>query len=66
MFYTLKHTNIGDESYSFETTAPPFSKKREGRLAKVACTNCRISKVRFLPLSFFLSFFLSRTGMFVN
>ncbi|KAI8634288.1 hypothetical protein F5Y19DRAFT_207647 [Xylariaceae sp. FL1651] len=46
MFCTLKHTNLSDESYTFEATTPPFSRKREGRLAKIACTNCRISKLK--------------------
>ncbi|KAI0097844.1 hypothetical protein GGR51DRAFT_457864 [Nemania sp. FL0031] len=45
MFCTLKHS-LSDESYTFETTTPPFSRKREGRLAKIACTNCRISKLK--------------------
>ncbi|KAH8161086.1 hypothetical protein CIB48_g7154 [Xylaria polymorpha] len=46
MFCTLKHNSLSDESYTFETTTPPFSRKREGRLAKIACTNCRISKLK--------------------
>ena len=45
MFFTLKTNGEADEPYSFETTAPPFSKKREGKLAKVACIHCRLSKV---------------------
>ncbi|KAI0972979.1 hypothetical protein F4678DRAFT_34416 [Xylaria arbuscula] len=46
MFCTLKHNSLSDEAYTFETTTPPFSRKREGRLAKIACTNCRISKLK--------------------
>ncbi|KAI0203008.1 hypothetical protein F4808DRAFT_418781 [Astrocystis sublimbata] len=46
MFCTLKHNSLSDESYTFETTTPPFSRKREGRLAKIACTNCRTSKLK--------------------
>ncbi|KAI0906514.1 hypothetical protein F4824DRAFT_312795 [Ustulina deusta] len=46
MFCTLKHNGLSDEAYTFETTTPPFSRKREGRLAKIACTNCRISKLK--------------------
>ncbi|OJJ05791.1 hypothetical protein ASPVEDRAFT_894994 [Aspergillus versicolor CBS 583.65] len=45
MFFTLKHNRHTAES-SFEKTAAPFTKKREGRLAKVACTNCRMSKLK--------------------
>ncbi|KAI0401168.1 hypothetical protein F4802DRAFT_581473 [Xylaria palmicola] len=46
MFCTLKHNSLSDDGYTFETTTPPFSRKREGRLAKIACTNCRISKLK--------------------
>jgi len=46
MFFTLKTNGQADEPYSFETTAPPFSKKREGKLAKVACIHCRMSKLK--------------------
>lgn len=46
MFCTLKQNGLSDEAYTFETTTPPFSRKREGRLAKIACTNCRISKLK--------------------
>ncbi|KAI1426372.1 hypothetical protein F5Y12DRAFT_743070 [Xylaria sp. FL1777] len=46
MFCTLKQNSLSDEAYTFETTTPPFSRKREGRLAKIACTNCRTSKLK--------------------
>ncbi|KAI2642336.1 hypothetical protein GGS21DRAFT_300789 [Xylaria nigripes] len=46
MFCTLKQNGLADQSYTFEATRPPFSKKREGRLAKIACTKCRISKLK--------------------
>ena len=58
MFFTLKHNRLTDES-SFETTAAPFTKKREGRLAKIACTNCRMSKVR----TFLKPPFCARAGL---
>lgn len=45
MFYTLKAAHVAGEPYAFEATPPPFSKKREGKMSKVACTNCRTSKV---------------------
>ncbi|RYP33122.1 hypothetical protein DL767_004907 [Monosporascus sp. MG133] len=46
MFCTLKAANVVGEPYAFEATPPPFAKKREGKMSKVACTNCRISKLR--------------------
>lgn len=54
MFCTLKVANVAGEPYAFEATPPPFSKKREGKTSKVACTNCRTSKVcRLIRLSIF-------------
>ncbi|KAI0392438.1 hypothetical protein F5Y17DRAFT_459859 [Xylariaceae sp. FL0594] len=46
MFCTLKQSGLSNESYTFETTTPPFSRKREGRLAKIACKSCRTSKLK--------------------
>lgn len=45
MFCTLKANNVAGEPYAFESTPPPFAKKRVGNMSKMACTNCRISKV---------------------
>ncbi|KAK2594824.1 hypothetical protein QQS21_007452 [Conoideocrella luteorostrata] len=46
MFCTLKAANVVGEPYAFEPTPPPFAKKREGKINKAACTNCRTSKLR--------------------
>ena len=45
MFCTLKYSEMGNELHHLDTTTSLSSKKREGKLAKVACTNCRASKV---------------------
>ncbi|KAH8799113.1 hypothetical protein F5884DRAFT_869748 [Xylogone sp. PMI_703] len=46
MFHTLRYTKSPEALCSFQSTSPPFSRKREGTLAKVACTNCRLSKLK--------------------
>ncbi|PYI10665.1 hypothetical protein BO78DRAFT_414303 [Aspergillus sclerotiicarbonarius CBS 121057] len=44
MFCTLKY-NEADERSSLERTAPPFLKAKRS-LSKIACTNCRSSKLK--------------------
>ncbi|KKY15989.1 putative geranylgeranyl pyrophosphate synthase [Diplodia seriata] len=44
MFSTLKNSTDAEGTYVLEPTRPPFDSKRQGKLARVACTHCRAKK----------------------
>lgn len=46
MFNTLRQPSTGDPFYILEPAATPFNKKRHGRLARIACFNCRATKLK--------------------
>ncbi|KAL1637027.1 hypothetical protein SLS58_009466 [Diplodia intermedia] len=46
MFSTLKNSTDAEGTYVLEPTRPPFDSKRQGKLARVACTHCRAKKLK--------------------
>ncbi|OJD36535.1 c6 finger domain-containing protein [Diplodia corticola] len=46
MFSTLKNSTDPEGAYVLEPTRPPFDSKRQGKLARVACTHCRAKKLK--------------------
>ena len=48
MFNTFRHINSGNRLGLWESVLPPFDRKRQGKLTRVACTHCRSKKVYYL------------------
>ncbi|KAI1309818.1 hypothetical protein F5Y03DRAFT_58557 [Xylaria venustula] len=46
MFSTLQYDNTSNGPFVVQSTLPPFDLKRPSKLTRLACVNCRISKLK--------------------
>ncbi|KAI0976663.1 hypothetical protein F4678DRAFT_414057 [Xylaria arbuscula] len=46
MFSTLQYDNTSNGPFVVQSTLPPFDLKRPSKLTRLACINCRISKLK--------------------
>ncbi|KAK6823351.1 hypothetical protein RU639_006214 [Aspergillus parasiticus] len=46
MFNTFRHSNAENRRDIWESVLPPFDRKRQGRLTRVACIHCRLKKLK--------------------
>ncbi|KAB8224011.1 hypothetical protein BDV33DRAFT_18056 [Aspergillus novoparasiticus] len=46
MFNTFRHSNAENRHDIWESVLPPFDRKRQGRLTRVACIHCRLKKLK--------------------
>ncbi|KAI0535657.1 hypothetical protein GGR58DRAFT_478302 [Xylaria digitata] len=46
MFSTLQYDSTSNGPFVVQSTLPPFERKRPAKLTRLACVNCRISKLK--------------------